>query len=82
MDGGDLRDTTLPTDEHTSGWEMVRLGIAVPRSYFCICCLAFHGAGMTRNGFSYCLDCWGRRQRGELCAHESNLQDLRRPKAV
>ncbi|HLG71144.1 MAG TPA: hypothetical protein VK009_12030 [Chloroflexota bacterium] len=61
---------------------MVTLGIAVPRSYFCICCLAFHGPGMTRNGISYCLDCWQRRQSGELCEHDSNIQELGRPKAV
>ena len=78
---GALLNGKMPNRDATSGWEMVTLGIAVPRSYFCICCLAFHGPGMTRNSVSYCLDCWDQRQRGEPCEHESNLEELGRPKA-
>lgn len=61
---------------------MVTLGIAVPRSYFCICCLDFHGPGMTRNTISYCLACWERRQSGEPCEHKSRLNELGRSRAV
>lgn len=60
---------------------MVTLGVTVPRSFFCICCLAFHGPGMTRNGISYCLECWDMRQQGQPCAHESHLPELHHPKA-
>lgn len=61
------------TAQTHSGWELVTLGIAVPRSHFCICCLTFDGPGMQRNGSTYCLPCWERRQHGEPCAHEDSL---------
>ena len=63
-----------------AGWELVTLGIAAPRSHFCICCLTFDGSGMLRNGVTYCLPCWERRQRGEPCAHGDYLDDLHRPR--
>jgi hypothetical protein len=60
----------------TSGWEMVNLGVTVPRSYFCICCLTFQGTGMHRDGITYCLQCWETRQQGDPCAHKSSMGDL------
>ena len=61
-----------------SGWELVQLGISVPRSHFCICCLTFDGSGMHRDGITYCLPCWEQRQRGEPCAHQGSVSDLHR----
>jgi hypothetical protein len=60
-----------------TGWNLVKLGIAVPRSHFCICCLTFDGPGMQRNSITYCLPCWERRQKGELCGHLSSLPSPR-----
>ena len=51
------------------GWSVVRLGVAVPRSYFCICCLTFRGRGLHRDATTYCQDCWDMRQRGLPCQH-------------
>ncbi|GEM_PF-3206243 len=56
-----------------SGWDLVSLGITVPRSYFCICCLSFHGTGMHRHGVTYCVPCWELRQQGIPCSHPSSL---------
>ncbi len=64
-----------------SGWDLVTLGITVPRSHFCICCLTFHGAGMQRHGITYCVPCWERRQNGELCGHSSSLPTTREKRA-
>ena len=61
-----------------SGWEMVTLGIAAPRSHFCICCLTFKGPGMHRAGITYCLACWERRQQGEPCAHKDGPSETSR----
>jgi hypothetical protein len=55
-------------------WEPVTLGIAIPRSYFCICCLTFNGSGMHRNGITYCVPCWDSRQAGNPCLHGSRLE--------
>ncbi len=82
MDASELIDGLKDGRGATSGWEMVTLGIVVPRSHFCICCLAFQGPGMTRNGISYCLACWDRRQQGEPCNHKSNPREVSWPKAV
>ena len=54
------------------GWEPVTLGVAVPRSYLCLCCLSFKGPGLSRAGLSYCLPCWSARQSGKLCSHLPN----------
>jgi len=61
-----------------SGWDLVTLGISVPRSYFCICCLTFDGLGMHRDGVTHCLPCWEQRQRGEPCAHSGSVTDIDR----
>ncbi|HEX6511197.1 MAG TPA: hypothetical protein VF157_02785 [Chloroflexota bacterium] len=58
---------------YTSGWDLVTLGIALPRSYFCLCCLSFDGEGMHRHGVTYCLACWQKRQKSEPCSHQSGL---------
>jgi hypothetical protein len=67
--------------ERTSGWELVRLGIAVPRSYFCICCLTFSGAGMHRDAFTYCVPCWDLRQKGDPCSHAPAARDPKQQRA-
>src|SRR5690349_20128960 len=63
----------VPGRDRTAGWDVVSLGITVPRSYFCICCLTFDGQGMHRNGVTYCLGCWESRQQGNLCGQEARL---------
>jgi hypothetical protein len=60
-----------------SGWELVTLGVTVPRSYFCICCLTFDGTGMHRAGVTYCLHCWEQRQQGDPCQHGADSGDAR-----
>ncbi|MBV8084249.1 MAG: hypothetical protein JO247_05485 [Chloroflexi bacterium] len=52
------------------GWRMVNLGIMVPRAYICVCCLVSSGLGMNRQGLTYCLPCWEKRQANETCLHE------------
>ena len=65
-------EATQDTDVTVSGWEPVVLGVGVPRSHLCLCCLTFSGPGLSRGGLSYCLPCWQERQSGELCAHSPN----------
>ncbi len=54
-----------------SGWELVALGPAIPRSYMCLCCLTFRGEGMNRGTMTYCLSCWEKRQHGDPCFHKT-----------
>jgi hypothetical protein len=60
----------LTGDENEFGWRMVNLGIMVPRAYICVCCLVSSGLGMNRQGLTYCLACWDKRQEGDPCMHE------------
>ena len=59
-----------PEHQPTTSWRAVKLGIAVPRSYICVCCLASDGVGMDRHGLTYCMSCWETRQKGDTCTHE------------
>ena len=54
----------------TVGWQLVTLGIKVPKAYLCVCCLTSDGTGMSRQGLTYCLPCWEQRQVGATCRHD------------
>ena len=54
------------------GWTRVTLGIGVPTSHLCLCCLTFNGPGLSRSGLSYCVACWETRRAGRLCSHAPN----------
>jgi len=56
---------------------MVRLGISVPRSYVCWCCLEAKGLGMNHGTTTYCMRCWEPRSRELPCQHELPAQPAR-----
>ena len=69
IEGTNMEHVSRDTSTIPSGWELVALGIAAPRSHFCVCCLTFEGTGLLRHSLSYCLPCWHGRQVGAECSH-------------
>ena len=67
---GQLTKQRFDWERRTEGWQMVHLGIAVPRSFVCWCCLAATGLGMNRGTETYCMCCWEPHLAGRPCGHQ------------
>jgi hypothetical protein len=62
--------TNVDWQRSAASWQMVTMGIALPRSYVCLCCLTTTGIGMNHGTVTYCLRCWEAHLANEPCEHE------------